>query len=103
MLGLVICGVERMCCFLIWVAYTHRKLEPGLHLNWFSIDIVGIIIPMALVIPAVYSIDTGSINRQLSKIYVIGVGGLSVFCGFIFSSYLRGALKSRIMGYLRKV
>jgi hypothetical protein len=48
MLGLVICGVERMCCFLIWVAYTHRKLEPGLHLNWFSIDIVGIIIPMAL-------------------------------------------------------
>lgn len=79
---------------LIWVAYIHHKLAPGLHLKWIHKDILRIILPAAA--PALFSLcfDMTSQSRTENIFFVLFIGLATVGAGLIFSSIINEKLTS---------
>lgn len=64
--------------FLIWVGYTHKKLEPDLHLAWLTQDIAKIILP-AIPIPLLFmNLDIPIDTRMQGAALVIGVAMVAI-------------------------
>lgn len=65
---------------LTWVAYIHKKLEPGLHSSWLMRDVLLILLPIAVVAVIIRLIDVKMQTRIEMFIYtlVVGIGLLSI-------------------------
>ena len=71
---------------MFWVAYVHRKLIPGIHLDWLLGDVLKVLAPgvvVALLISALDVQPAGVINNLL---FVIGAG-LAIFMTMILVAY----------------
>lgn len=64
---------------LLWVAYVHHKLQPGMHLKWLLIDIFSIYLPVIFFLVIFNLWDFTSDNRLLIVFYFIGLG-IITFC-----------------------
>lgn len=84
---------------LIWVAYVHHKLQPGLHLLWLIKDVVGISAPVALALGAVALIDVEHATRVTALVYVAGLSALALIVGITMSPYMRGFLVNKWVSY----
>ncbi len=67
---------------LVWVAYTHRKLIPGIHFSWLYRNVLLIVLP-ALSISALLAIlDVGFVTRIDAALIVVsysfGIMGISL-------------------------
>ncbi len=81
---------------LIWVAYVHRKLLPGLHVSWVTVDILYVVIP-ALCVAFVYQLFSSfSGSRLMSLIHVFVMALITLFISAGASSMIRPKVK----GYL---
>lgn len=74
---------------LIWVAYVHSKLEPGLHFKWLINDCLAICAPIAMgLIPFLWwPIDYGSRGSLL--FYILSVSAVSLLVAVVSSRTLR--------------
>lgn len=79
---------------LVWVAYVHHKLVPGLHYDWFFKDIMMIILPVVLALGVISLIDCNVATRLAALVYVVGLGSVALLLGFLASPCARGILKS---------
>lgn len=69
---------------LFWVAYTHRQLEPGLHLRWIRADVVQIIVPAAgMALAAASFLNFVPITRIQNLLFVITVS-VAAMAGALF-------------------
>lgn len=61
---------------LVWVAYVHHKLAPGLHQKWLLKDVLGAYALGGISAAAIYTIfpETDFTSRLSSLLYVLGVG-----------------------------
>jgi len=78
---------------LIWGAYVHKKLEPGLHCTWLISDVLKITL-----LPILIAFFTGTIDFELSErlenlFYVALVGCLITTCALLCSDLAKRALK----------
>ncbi|MCH4880458.1 polysaccharide biosynthesis protein [Pseudomonas sp. TMW22090] len=67
---------------LCWVAYTHHKLEPNLHLTWIS-DIIKIVIPAMLSCAITVCIIFEPTTR-IQSIFFVAVVAISTLAGAVF-------------------
>lgn len=79
--------------FLLWVAYTHHKLEPGLHIRWFVDDVLKIILPVVIFSSFLLIFDVRLIDRLDSLIYVSIFGFLLISVAMLFSDAARFKLR----------
>ena len=71
---------------ILWVAYVHRKLMPGVHLDWLINDVLKILAPGVVLAVFITVLDvqpTGVLNNLL---FVV-VAGLSIFLTMILVAY----------------
>jgi O-antigen/teichoic acid export membrane protein len=82
---------------LLWVAYTHRKLEPGLHLTWIRTDVIKIVVPAMLSSLIAVNIIFEPATRIQSLLFVIAVATAAMVGAVFFSILGKGLLiiKSR--------
>lgn len=72
-----------------WVAYVHHKIEPGLHWQWLSRDLLVIIIPALTVGHAITAFDLIIDGRIESFMYTAVLGGLTFSCAALSSKSVR--------------
>lgn len=82
---------------LTWVAYVHYKLQPGLHWSWLTKDIAGIIVPVFLVLGAVFLVDVNLPTRKSALAYVVGLSTLALIVGVFVSPYIRVFLVNKFL------
>lgn len=58
---------------LLWVAYVHAKLEPGLHWPWLSANVIAIVVPMVLIGLLVAALGGSSGSRLLEAARVAAI------------------------------
>jgi O-antigen/teichoic acid export membrane protein len=63
---------------LIWVAVIHRKLEPGLHLDWLVNDVLKIGVPLVLLGSVVLLVELNLTSRLGNIVYVMVFGGTAI-------------------------
>lgn len=79
---------------LVWVAYVHHKLEPGLHIKWLKKDVLLIILP-TMIFAGVLKIPTFELTSRFgSFIYVMVVGLMLISVALLLSNSARGLLIS---------
>ena len=79
-----------------WVAYTHHKLEPGLHLRWLAVDILKIVLPAVMLSTLFVTLDISLVGRLDNLLYVSIFWGGVVGVAMLFSDGAR----VRLAGYL---
>lgn len=72
-----------------WVAYVHHKIEPGLHWQWLSRDILAIIIPTLAVAYAITKFDFIFNGRMESFLYIAVFGSITFICAALSSKSVR--------------
>ncbi|SHM85050.1 lipopolysaccharide biosynthesis protein [Phytopseudomonas punonensis] len=79
---------------LVWVAYVHYKLEPGLHVKWLSKDVLLIILPTMIFAGFLKMPNLELTTRLENFIYVVAVGVILVGGALFLSDVARGWLVS---------
>ncbi|NQY63320.1 MAG: oligosaccharide flippase family protein [Alteromonadaceae bacterium] len=77
---------------LIWVAYVHHKLQPGLHFNWLFGDAVRIMLPASLVGVSSLLFQVDLIGRFENFAFVVIVGMLVISVALLSSNVARAKL-----------
>lgn len=78
--------ITNLLFLMVWVAFVHHKLVPGLHRRWIMDDVIKIVVPgvaVALLV-AELKIDHSSVLGGL--IYSVLLGG-AVLCAILGSAY----------------
>lgn len=81
---------------LLWVAYIHHKLEPGLHLGWLGRDVLRILLPALLLPLTVIAIGTSADSRLGSLALVLGIGLLTLLGALAGTDLARQRLHARL-------
>ena len=81
---------------LIWVAVVHRRLEPGLHLNWLFKDILIIGVPISFLSFVILLMDVDLISRLSNLAYVVFFGISIMFMAALMSPDVHGFLKLKL-------
>jgi len=74
---------------LTWVAYVHHKLQPGLHMRWFSRDILQILLPIGVVAMCASFFSYDATTRTQNFLYALVFGILMLVTASIFSPFFR--------------
>ena len=88
--------------FLIWVAFVHYKLEPGLHLIWLQSDVLKIIIPVICVSMIIYFQDIILDGQIENFVFVILVSLIILLSSMFFSSTINNLFKNIIKSNFKK-
>ncbi len=82
---------------ILWVGFVHKKLEPGLYVNWLFDDVIKIYLPpVAILAPFIYWPLTIE-NRWLLLATMSIVGGLVLVVSALGSQVMRMKLKYRYL------
>lgn len=87
---------------LLWVSWMHRKLQPGLHLNWFTKDIVSIVAPAALMGSLVHFHRFSLQSRMASLAGVVELGTGVIITAALCSPFVRTRILERLISFQRK-
>lgn len=71
---------------MFWVAYVHRKLIPGIHLDWLFNDVLKVLAPGVLVTILISAWGLQPVGVLNNFLFVVGAG-LSIFMSMILVSY----------------
>jgi len=74
---------------LVWVAVIHRKLEPGLHWDWFFKDVLMIGVPVTLLGSVILLVELNFSSRLGNLIYVMAFGGIITVLAALMSQSAR--------------
>lgn len=74
---------------LVWVAFVHYKLQPGLHWRWLVKDGLAIYIPVILLLTIVSQWPYPSENRWFTLLYLAGIGSLVLLVAALSSGMVR--------------
>lgn len=69
---------------LVWVAYVHRKLEPGLHVVWLGRDVM-LIVLSALAVGFLYLLFPQNIGNKIESWIIVAVVGTLAISSAIFA------------------
>lgn len=82
---------------LLWVGFVHKKLEPGLHVNWLFDDVVRIYLPAVVILaPFIYWPITIE-NRWLLLATMSILGGLVLVVSALGSQVVRMKFKYKFL------
>lgn len=88
--------VVNVLYLLLWVAYVHHKIQPGLHLEWLLKDVMVIYLPIIFFLVVVGFLGFRSDDRILVLFYLIGVGALALLLASAFSRFCRDKFLSLV-------
>lgn len=71
---------------MFWVAYVHRKLIPGIHLDWLLGDVLKVLAPGVFVALLISALDVQPVGVINNLLFVIGAG-LAIFLTMILVAY----------------
>jgi O-antigen/teichoic acid export membrane protein len=77
---------------LVWVAYVHAKLVPGLHLQWLSANVAAIVAPTVLMGLLVAAVAGPSESRLLEAGRVLGIAVMCLAVAALASPQVRATL-----------
>lgn len=58
----------------LWVAYTHGRLEPGLHMRWLRQNVLAVVLPAQVLAALLSLIPVDSTDRLGALVYTVGFG-----------------------------
>lgn len=71
---------------MFWVAYVHRKLIPGIHVDWLIGDVLKVLAPGVVIATLISVINVQPVGVFNNLLFVIGAG-LSIFLVMIAAAY----------------
>ena len=71
---------------MFWVAYVHRKLIPGIHVDWLIGDVLKVLAPGVVIATLISVINVQPVGVFNNLMFVIGAG-LSIFLVMIAAAY----------------
>jgi O-antigen/teichoic acid export membrane protein len=74
---------------LVWVAYVHAKLEPGLHWRWLKENVFKVLLPTAAAGWALSLITPDAHDRWLALAQVLAIGAACVLVATLASPSVR--------------
>jgi len=81
-----------------WVGYVHKKLQPGLHVNWIKEDIVYIMLPVSLTSGSIFFVEIDVSSRFDSLVYVLVMSFVALLVASLMSPYVRRFLLTKRVG-----
>ena len=93
--GYVWCGMNALYLFC-WVGYVHRKIIPGVHVEWLLLDVLKIFLPA---LSGGFLIDylfPASAGTALSVVHVLAVGGVALIISIFVSPFMRHLILTRM-------
>ena len=98
--GYVWLGVNAIY-LLAWVAYVHKKIEPGLHVKWMLNDFLYVVIPAILLGFVVSYYDFHHESRIVNMFYSSIVGLAALLLSSFASHDVRNVMKSVFAKYYK--
>jgi len=77
---------------LVWVAYVHAKLEPGLHGRWLTDNVFKVLLPTAAAGWGLSQISPGAHDRWQALAQVVAIGAACMLVAILASPALRPAV-----------
>jgi O-antigen/teichoic acid export membrane protein len=81
---------------LVWVAYVHAKLEPGLHWRWLRDNVLKVLLPTAAVGWTLSQFQPGAQDRWQALAHVVAIGAACILVATLTSPALRPLVTQRI-------
>ena len=78
---------------LLWVAYAHRQLEPGLHVKWLRTNVLAVVLPAQALAGLLSSLRLDLEDRVLALLYSVGVALACLLGSALGSSDARGVVR----------